>query len=99
MPNITSALKQMKKSERNRQRNKSYKSAMRTQVKKLLKSFEDGSVDVAKLELSKTMRLLDKIAHKNIMHVNNVARKKSALYVQYNQLLAKAVQNKDKKEE
>ncbi len=103
MPNIASAIKQVKKSERNRLRNKSYKSAMRTQLKKFLQSIEDENVEVAKTEFPKTMQILDKIGHRNIMHMNNVSRKKAALHVKYNALLAQAKatpsqENKEKEE-
>lgn len=90
MPNLKSAIKQMRQNDTRRLRNKAYKSEMRTQMKKLLKLIEEANVEKAKSEFSKTISILDKIARKNILHPNNVNHKKISLQAKYNRLLQEA---------
>lgn len=78
MPNIKSAKKRVLVSEANYQRNKSYRSALRTAIKKA-----DAAIDAKAADAADTVKVavkkLDQAEAKGIMHRNAVARKKSQL--------------------
>lgn len=78
MPNIKSAKKRVAVSQANYERNKAFRSALRTAVKKADNAIEANAPDAAetvKVAVSK----LDQVAGKGLIHKNNAARKKSAL--------------------
>lgn len=86
MANIKSAIKRIKIAERNRLRNKSYKSAVKTLMKKYHSAVESyaanptpeglASVQVA---MSAAYSKIDKAVKRNVLHRNNGARKKAGL--------------------
>jgi small subunit ribosomal protein S20 len=77
MANIKSQIKRNKQSEIARQRNKSSRSSLKTQIKNFLTSAEAGEGSQENLnELNKT---LDKAAAKGIIHKNKAANQKSRL--------------------
>jgi len=59
--------------------NKTVRSSMRTQVKKVKKAIEDGDKTLAAKELPEAMKHLDKAAKSNVIHKNQAARRKSRL--------------------
>lgn len=76
MAHHKSAIKRIRISVRNRDRNRHYKSRMRTQIKKL----RDASNKEEAQELYReTTSLLDKLASKGIIHANKAANQKSKL--------------------
>ncbi|MEB3313924.1 MAG: 30S ribosomal protein S20 [Cyanobacteriota bacterium] len=86
MANIKSALKRIEVAERNRLRNRSYKSAVKTLSKRYLATIEAYQTDPspANLEaLSTSMAAayskIDKAVKKGVLHPNTGARKKSRL--------------------
>lgn len=86
MANNKSAEKRIQINERNRLRNRFYKSSVRTLTKSFIKSLENykaspSSEDKEKLQkaLSSIYSLIDKGTKKNIFHRNNAARKKAKL--------------------
>jgi small subunit ribosomal protein S20 len=79
MPHSKSAKKRVKQNEKTRLKNKSLKSAMRSQVKKVSQAIADGDKETAKKELPRAMKLLDKAAKDNVIHENKAAREKSRL--------------------
>lgn len=79
MPNIKSQKKRVKTNEKRRAYNSSFKSSMRTAIKKVKTSVEAGNKDEATLDLNLAYKKLDKAQSKGILHKNNVARKKSQL--------------------
>lgn len=83
MPNIKSAIKRVKVSEKRRLRNASQKSALRTAVK----AFETALTPEALVSASKK---LDKAASKGLIHKNAANRKKSRLAKRLNALTAQA---------
>jgi small subunit ribosomal protein S20 len=83
MPNIKSAIKRVKVSEKRRLRNASQKSALRTAVK----AFETAVSSEALVNASKK---LDKAASKGLIHKNAANRKKSRLAKKLNALTAQA---------
>ena len=78
MPNIKSAKKRVLVSEANYLRNKSYRSALRTALKKADAAIEAKSADAAET-VKVAVKKLDQAQAKGIMHKNAVARKKSQL--------------------
>ncbi len=76
MAHHKSAVKRIKTSANQNRRNVSYKSVMKTSIKKVL-SITDKAV--VQEELKKTTALLDKLAAKGIIHRNKAANKKAKL--------------------
>ena len=86
MANSKSAVKRIEINERNRLRNRFYKSSVRTLIKVFLKNLEAYKIsknpeDKEKLEknLNSVYSLIDKGTKKNIFHKNAAARKKAKL--------------------
>jgi small subunit ribosomal protein S20 len=77
--NIKSQQKRNLTNERNRLRNKSVKSSLRTAVRAFREAAEAGEQDKAAELLVSTSRKLDKAASKGVIHKNQAANKKSAL--------------------
>jgi small subunit ribosomal protein S20 len=84
--NNKSALKRAKIAERNRMRNKSYKSAVKTLMKKYfvaLDAYAASPSEESKTELmtrmSEAYSKIDKSVKRGVLHSNNGARKKSRL--------------------
>ena len=78
MPNIKSSKKRVAVSQANYERNKAFRSALRTAIKKADNAIENKDANAAetvKVAVSK----LDQAAGKGLIHKNNAARKKSAL--------------------
>lgn len=86
MANNKSAEKRIKVNERNRLRNRLYKSSVRTLTKKFFKNLEIYKAsqsledrEVVRQILDSVYSLIDKGTKKNIFHKNNAARKKAKL--------------------
>ncbi|HZG84145.1 30S ribosomal protein S20 [Paenibacillus sp.] len=90
MPNIKSAEKRVKQSEKRRLRNASQKSALRTAVKTAESALTQSDVEKAKEALLNATKKLDKAVTKGLIHKNAAARKKSRLAKKVNELAAKA---------
>ena len=83
MPNIKSAKKRVAVSKANFERNKAYRSALKTAIKKADAAIDNKAADaneVVKVAVAK----IDQAAVKGILHKNNAARKKSALVKRLN---------------
>ncbi len=78
MANIKSAKKRVLVSEANYQRNKSYRSALKTALKKADAAISENAADAAET-VKVAVKKLDQAGAKGIMHRNAVARKKSQL--------------------
>lgn len=78
MPNIKSAKKRVLISEANYLRNKSYRSALKTALKKADAAIEAKSDDAAET-VKVAVKKLDQAQAKGIMHRNAVSRKKAQL--------------------
>ncbi|MBQ3562432.1 MAG: 30S ribosomal protein S20 [Clostridia bacterium] len=78
MANIKSAKKRVLVSEANYQRNKSYRSALKTALKKADAAIEAKSADAVET-VKVAVKKLDQAGAKGIMHKNAVARKKAQL--------------------
>lgn len=71
-----SAEKRARISRRRALRNRDWKSRMRTAIKRVRSTTEK---EKAAVELRKTVKLLDQLAAKGIIHKNNAANNKSSL--------------------
>lgn len=87
MPNIKSAKKRVLVSRANYERNKAYRSALRTAVKKANTAIESNAADAADAVKAAVVKI-DQAAGKGIIHKNNAARKKAALVTRYNKVKA-----------
>jgi small subunit ribosomal protein S20 len=90
LPKIKSAIKRVEVTERNRLRNASYKSSVRTSIKKFVAALAlaSQSPDEAKSAFSEATRKMDMAASKRIFHKNTVARYKSRMAKKLNHALA-----------
>ena len=79
MANIKSQMKRNRTNERNRLRNQSIKSSLRTSIRSLREAAASGDKTKAGELLVATSRQLDKAASKGVIHKNQAANKKSAL--------------------
>ena len=79
VPNIKSAIKRVEVAERNRQRNKAWKSAVRTVRNEVAESVKTGDPKKASTALQKAYAVIDKAVSKGILHKNSAARKKSRM--------------------
>jgi small subunit ribosomal protein S20 len=69
----------MRKSEDQRQRNRSVKSALKTKIKKFETALQSGDADEAREKFDDASRELDKAATKGVIHKNKAANKKSRM--------------------
>lgn len=88
MANSKSALKRVRVAERRRLRNRTYRSAARTLVRRAESVIATGDVDAAAAAVGSAMSMLDRTAGKDVIHRNNAARRKSRLMSKYNQMSA-----------
>lgn len=92
MANNPSSKKRIKTNERNRLRNKAYKSAIKTVYKKCILALENYDADnnnkIQSL-ISLAYSKIDKAVQKKIIHSNNGAAKKSSLAILYKQKAGK----------
>ena len=79
MPNTKSAKKRLRQDKVRKLNNKSAKSAVKTQVKKVVAAIDANDVATAESEYVKAARKLDKAGSKNVLHKNTVARRKSRI--------------------
>ena len=86
MANSKSAIKRIAVAERNRLRNKAYKSAIKTLTKNYLSAVDSyaseptpENLDSVNEAMSAAYSKIDKAVKRNVLHRNNGARKKSRL--------------------
>ena len=79
MPNITSAKKRVRQSEKRRVHNKHIRSGMRTHVKAVVYAIEAGDKKAAAEAYKLVVPALDSSVAKGIIHKNKAARQKSRL--------------------
>ena len=86
MANIKSQMKRIKTNEIRTERNKAYKSELRTWIRKTREAVAAGDADKAKDALRTAGQKLDKAVSKGVIHKTQAANKKSALTKQVNSL-------------
>ncbi|MCC8159978.1 MAG: 30S ribosomal protein S20 [Oscillospiraceae bacterium] len=79
MPNIKSAKKRVKVTEKKTLINMSHKTALKTAIKKFETAVEAGDKENAKVLFNEASKKLDQGVSQGILHKNNAARKKSQL--------------------
>ena len=86
MANSNSAIKRIRTAERNRLRNKAYKSSLRTLTKKYFSAVETytaepnpENMEAVNQAMSAAYSKIDKAVKRKVLHRNNGARKKSRI--------------------
>ena len=79
MPNSTSAKKRLRQNEVRRARNRSVKSSVRTQLRKVRTAIDAGDIESSEKEFRTAVKKLDQAAAKNVIHANRAGRTKSRL--------------------
>lgn len=90
MPQIKSAQKNVRSTEKERLRNKSVRSACKTNITKAEHLIFSGELKTAQKGVVTAITSLDKAAEKGVIHPNNAARRKSRLMKKLNNALASA---------
>jgi small subunit ribosomal protein S20 len=86
LANNKSARKRIKIAEQKRVRNRPYRTAARTSVKKAELAIRAGDQTIAATAVGDAISMLDRVAGKGIIHKNNAARRKSRLMAKFNAL-------------
>lgn len=79
MANIKSQIKRNRQNEKRRIKNRVYRGAARTAIKKARATYETGNAESSKAAVLEAISMLDKAAQKGVIHKNNAARRKSRL--------------------
>lgn len=79
MANIKSAKKRAEISERNKLRNMSIKSSVKTAVRRVFEAIKLNDAEKVQSALNKVYSVIDKAVTKGVLHRNTAARKKSRL--------------------
>ncbi len=79
MANIKSAKKRAKQAVAQRGHNMALRSMMRTYLKKTLLAIKSGAVDAAQSAYNEVQKVLDRYAHKGLIHKNKANRHKARL--------------------
>ena len=86
MPNTESAKKRLRQNAKRRLHNRSIKSQVRSQIRRVREAATAGELDKARDEFRVAAKRIDQAAAKNVIHKNAAARTKSRL----NSLIKKA---------
>ncbi len=86
MANIKQQKKRVLTNEKRRQRNKSVRSATRTEMRKFREAVESGDKAAAEAQLRVASRKLDKAVSKGVYHRNSAANKKSNMARAFNKM-------------
>ncbi len=79
MPNSASAKKRLRQNEAARLRNRSRRSGLRTQIKKVRAAIAAGDAAACDAEFKTAAKMIDKAASASLIHANAAARTKSRL--------------------
>jgi small subunit ribosomal protein S20 len=90
LPNIKSAEKRVRVTEKKRLRNKSVRTMCKTNIIKAERLIFMGDTAAAQEAVAVAITSLDKAAEKGIIHANNAARRKSRLMKKFNELQAQS---------
>merc|ERR1719171_1408613 len=81
-----STKKRVRQAEKSRAYNRSWKSRMKTEIKKLETAVEEGEVDSAKAQFPTTVSVIQKVVRRGIIHKNKGNRLVSKLHLKYKRL-------------
>ena len=79
MANIKSQIKRIRTNNKAQDRNKAYRSALRTSIRRFRDAITSGDTAKIKAEFTDASRSLDMAVSKGVIHANNAANKKSAM--------------------
>ena len=79
MPNTSSAKKRMRQDSVRRLRNRSTKTGLRSQLRKVREAIAAKKVEESEKEFKVLVQKLDRAAGRNVIHLNAAARTKSRL--------------------
>ncbi len=79
MPNTASAKKRMRQDLVRRSRNRSTKSSIRTQLRKVREAIAAKDLEKSQTEFRALVKKLDRAAARSVIHANTAARTKSRL--------------------
>lgn len=79
MPRIKSAIKRVDVAERNREKNRSWRSSIRTARNKVEDSIKKDDAKTAEAAMNDAMSVIDRAVSKGVLHKNTAARRKSRL--------------------
>ena len=79
MANIKSQIKRIRTNNKAQDRNKAYRSALRTSIRRFRDAITSGDTTKIKAEFTDASRSLDVAVSKGVIHANNAANKKSAM--------------------
>lgn len=79
MANIQSAKKRIRQTERRTERNKRFRTAARSYVKRTRRLIDEGKLDEAEEMARKAYSTLDKAGRRRIIHPRNASRRKGRL--------------------
>lgn len=86
MANIKSQKKRNRQNEKARVRNQAVRSSLKTAVRKFREAAEAGDVEQATATQRAAARALDKAVSKGVIHRNQAANRKSAIWKRLNEL-------------
>ena len=89
MANTKQAKKRVRQAEKHRQHNASMRSMLRTHIKKVKSAIAAADPQTALTELNAATPVIDRMAHKGIIHKNKAARHKSRLIANIKKLAEK----------
>ena len=81
LANTKQAKKRIRQAEKHRQHNASMRSKLRTYIKKVVTAIASGDQKAALASYQEATPIIDRMAHKGIIHSNKAARHKSQLIV------------------
>lgn len=90
MANTKQAKKRVRQAEKNRQHNASYRSMMRTYIKRVVIAIEAGKATEADTEYKVALPIIDRMAARGFIHKNKAARHKSRLLARIRKLIPAA---------
>jgi small subunit ribosomal protein S20 len=79
MPQHKSAMRRVKRSEKEKLQNKIYRSKFKNLTKKINRALEEGNVETANEMLPKAFSAIDRAAKIGTIHKNQAAKRKSRL--------------------
>ncbi|MGB7448072.1 MAG: 30S ribosomal protein S20, partial [Ornithinimicrobium sp.] len=79
MANIKSQIKRVKTNAQRTERNRAYKSELRTWIRKFRAAHASGDAEATQQALRAASRKLDKAVSKGVLHQNTAANKKAAM--------------------
>lgn len=79
MANSAQARKRARQAEERRRQNAGQRSRMRTEIKRIVTAIESGDKEAAQKTYKNSVRVIDSMVSKGIVHKNKAARHKSRL--------------------